>query len=121
MASFTSARDFQLWDYSVSHAQLLVRSASDERDSTSRNVDVVFSGVFYLDTVDLFHGVQIEAASNVEVAEMERRCGVTEDEGHRYFVVRSGNRHNIFGAAFYRVTENSLHPGKTSLDFPRHA
>lgn len=45
---YESSRWFQLWDYSVSLAQLLIRSPRDEADPNSSNEDLVASGVFYM-------------------------------------------------------------------------
>jgi LmbE family N-acetylglucosaminyl deacetylase len=61
---YESERDFKLWDYRVSHAQLLLRSPMSPDRGT--NVDVQFWGVpdsCVLSEADLERGVQMAAAA----------------------------------------------------------
>src|SRR4051794_11561024 len=63
MTLFKSDRPFQLWDYTVSHRQLLLRSPIAPRTSTSprftTNVDLVFWGVESLSIPTWFEGLQV--------------------------------------------------------------
>ena len=39
-------RNFQLWEYHVSHGSLLIRSP--KRGEDTKNIDIVFAGVEYM-------------------------------------------------------------------------
>jgi hypothetical protein len=54
---FTSDRDFQMWRYTVSHGQLLLRSVRTDVHST--RVDVLFKNVSWLDLPSTFTGLTI--------------------------------------------------------------
>ena len=56
--SFTSERDFQLWAYTVSHGQLLVRSTRS--DSVPTRIDVFFKDVRRVDLPTSMRGLQVE-------------------------------------------------------------
>jgi hypothetical protein len=49
-----SKRTFKLWDYNVSHNQLLIRSPKNE--DINSNIDLKFVGVSYLNIPTLFEG-----------------------------------------------------------------
>jgi hypothetical protein len=55
---FQSGRHFQVWRYTVSHAQLLLRSTRD--DSHTTRIDVLFKGVDRVDLPTSFNGLSIE-------------------------------------------------------------
>ena len=48
-------RDFQLWEYKVSHGQLLIRSPKDELHS--KNLDLIFRGVQFISSPRHFRGI----------------------------------------------------------------
>ena len=53
-----SPRTFQVWDYTVSHAQLLLRSVKDS-DHESR-IDVLFVGTRHVNVPTTMEGLRIE-------------------------------------------------------------
>lgn len=55
------SRKFQVWSYSVSHAQLLIRSPKDGQNSTQ--VDVLFKNVSGVLLPTLFDGLTITEAT----------------------------------------------------------
>jgi len=119
MTDFRSQRTFRIWDYSVSHSQLLVRSAHDQSDECTDNVDLIFSGVFYIALADIFRGLAVRSPSEAELDDIEERSGVAEDATHRYYVLTSGGREYVVGAASLRIDTNRVPPWQTVLDFPR--
>ena len=112
---FSSKRTFRLWDLAVSHSQLLLRSPRIDEDPSSRNVDLVFTGVFYLDLVDTLRGLEVENPSSEELVRLEATAGVSAGPGHRFYVLSSAGRRRYVGAASLRVEENELPPMSTSL------
>lgn len=119
MHIIASDRYFCLWDYCVSHSQLLIRSAKSEADKESRNVDIVFSGVFYMDSILQFRGIEVRNASPTEVLRIQSRTRLSADDskGRRYFTILSEGQEFCVGAAHCKVYENNLHPADSSLDF----
>ena len=61
MTRIQSDRDFRLWEYRVSHDQLLLRSPQGE--THWRNLDLIFVGVEYLDLPTLLRGVELRQAT----------------------------------------------------------
>jgi hypothetical protein len=57
-AAFESDRHFQIWKYTVSQAQLLLRSVKDDDHPT--RLDVLFVGVTHLELPTSFDGLRIE-------------------------------------------------------------
>ena len=57
LESFVSDRHFQLWRYTVSHSQLLLRSTRDNDHDT--RVEVLFKGVRRVDLPTSFDGLTV--------------------------------------------------------------
>jgi len=91
-------REFQLWMYSVSHGQLLLRSTKDEKFQTQ--VDVLFKNVSFIQIPVLFAGLVISEVRKEEfqalnlspglLSILERRCFKLEGETWRGLIV-AGN------------------------------
>lgn len=106
-------RRFRVWDYRVSHDQLLIRSPRSEHQT--RNVDVLFAGVEYLELATMFEELEIAAPTNADLARVQaaHRPGVQLDyvrvlvsKGHRYVVVAAG----------MEIEENELDLFESSLE-----
>jgi hypothetical protein len=85
---------FKLWEYRVSHSQLLIRRP--RLSEASRNVDLKFYDVEYVDLPSVFPGLEIAEANQKEIAFASGRLGrpveserviVLESRGERYIVV----------------------------------
>jgi hypothetical protein len=61
-------RDFQIWQYSVSHSMLLLRSAA-EGDLETR-IDVLFAAVELMHLQPLYHRLEINEANDEERVEV---------------------------------------------------
>ena len=84
---FNSKRVFQIWDYSVSHGQLLLRSAKADEHAT--NIDIVFWGVRAINLDAVLKGVALARTDN----------------GYR---IESNDRTQVVTAAGCKVFENSI-------------
>jgi hypothetical protein len=62
-------RAYRLWDYNVSHSQLLVRALADQDHET--NDDLMFAGVAYLRLPETLFDVDVEAASDDELQTLD--------------------------------------------------
>ena len=88
-------REFKIWDYLVSHRQMVIRSLGPEEDSP--NLDLHFRGVEFVRAPTVFRGLSVVPPTGAEVADAEalvapRRCDqsmvwVLESGGHRHLVV----------------------------------
>ncbi len=67
---FRSNRLFRFWEAVVSHDEMLIRGhrlATDEDDGKPANVDIIFSGVKYLNIPTMFKGLEIDDPTDEEV------------------------------------------------------
>ncbi len=109
-----SDRAFQIWTYSVSHGQLLVRSPKSKKYPT--NVDVSFFGVKLIDLSTGFIGLTIEDASPEEITAAQHRLREPSWIG-RVYRLTSESRKFFVAAVDIQVSENSLDFRETELDF----
>ncbi len=66
-------RQFQVWEYTVSHRQLLLRSVQGKVHPTQ--VDVLFKSVTGMNLPATFQGLQVHSADLKEAAEMRLSKG----------------------------------------------
>jgi hypothetical protein len=103
---YQSDREFQLWDYTVSHAQLLLRSPATT--SEPFNVDIVFLGVKELDLPTSLKGLTMTRSEHPTPAGRGPR--------DRYKLTSDGKEYTIVAAAF-RIYKNHLDLKESSLEF----
>jgi hypothetical protein len=103
---YQSDRDFQLWDYTVSHAQLLLRSPATTAEPF--NIDIVFLGVKELDLPTSMRGLTMTGPEPLLDAGRSPR--------DRYRLTSGGKEYAIVAAAF-RIYKNHLDLKESSLEF----
>jgi hypothetical protein len=108
-----SDRRFRVWDYNVSHKQMLLRSPRSLDIET--NVDIVIWGVEYLDLATSLDGVAMVPASVEEIGRAERALGRALDASHVFCLI-SGDRRFLVVAAGFKVLENELDIFDSSLE-----
>ncbi len=123
MSLFSSSRHFRIWDYHISHQRLLIRSPRDQSMPGSENIDLLFQGVSYLDTVPAFNGLELEEINPIadpeEAKVIEAASGQELRHGCSCFLLRSDDRKNIICAAsFFHISINSLSLAESLLDVP---
>jgi hypothetical protein len=109
-----SDRAFQMWAYSVSHSQLLIRSAKSKENP--ENIDVAFFGVTLMDVPSGFIGLTVEDASSDEVENVRGRVRDPAAVRRVYALISQGKRY-LVAAADLRVSKNALGYRETDLDF----
>ena len=102
---FRSDRHFQIWDYNVSHSQMLVRSPASP--GVDDNVDIVFWGVKFVGLPTSLDGVEFSPASPDDRTALERTLGRTCDPATIH-VLSSGGHRFLVEAAGYRILRNDL-------------
>ena len=105
-------RSFKLWDYYVSHSQLLLRS--HKTVTHSKNIDIVFGDVDYVELPTILPGLEIVEASAEEQSRAEQVMGGPV-AAERIFVIASQGRRYLVLAGGMRVSENELALFESSL------
>ena len=106
-------RKFRLWDFKVSHDQLLLRSAKDNQHR--ENIDVAFVGVEYLELPTRLEELKIREGGDAEHRKTEELFGKRIAKG-RVFVIESNDHCYIVVAAAMKVIENELDFFESSLE-----
>jgi hypothetical protein len=96
---------FKLWEYRVSHSQLLIRCP--KVSEASRNVDLKFYNVEYIDLPHAFHDLQIDEANQDEIAFASTRLGKPVDK-ERIVVLKSRERRHMVIAGAFVISESTM-------------
>lgn len=105
-------RTFKLWDYNVSHNQMLLRSPKTSTLPT--NIDIVFVGVEYLELPTKIEGltlVQPDAADRQRVVALGELA-----HGSEIFAIQARDCRHLVVAAAMRIYENDLDIFESSLE-----
>lgn len=94
------SRKFQVWSYSVSHAQLLIRSTKDEQHPTQ--VDVLFKNVSGVLLPTLFDGLTVTEATCPEFEGLRE----TLSKSAKVFRLEGDNWHGALAAGVVVWIEN---------------
>lgn len=109
---YLSDRSFKLWDYNVSHNQLLLRSPQSL--DFDFNIDVVFWGVKYLDIKTHINGITIVPKPISEYNNTLIRINENESDLNVY-MIESHDRCNLIAASGFKVLQNNLDIFDSSL------
>ncbi|AKU94336.1 hypothetical protein AKJ09_01000 [Labilithrix luteola] len=105
----TDDRDFQVWEYQISHGQLLIRSPKAPATGTSperrTNVDLIFLGVEYMSLPRVFRGLTLGQATAEELRLLEATLGNAPAPDDVRMLVSGGKRFAVV-AASVDVLEN---------------
>ena len=108
-----SKRTFKLWDYNVSHNQLLIRSPKNE--DINSNIDLKFVGVSYLNIPTLFEGCSFVEPSPDEIDEityvLKGKFNIDN-----IFVIFTSKKRYIVVAKSCQFSENNLDIFETTLE-----
>ena len=96
---------FRVWEYRVNHKQLLIRSPKGA--DSSKNVDVMFCNVQYMDLPSDLPDLEFAKPLRNEIAFAESRMGKTVGND-LVFVLKSGDQRHIVVAGSAAVAENDM-------------
>jgi hypothetical protein len=82
-------RDFQVWLYTVSHAQLLLRSNRSDAEQT--RVDILFKGVNAVQLPTIMRGLNMSTAPRSKAVEISKTLGVPLSRNDKVFVLRGAD------------------------------
>jgi len=99
-----SDRTFKVWEFQISHGQLLIRSpkapATEASPEQLTNFDLIFLGVDYMAVPRLMSGLKIVPATLREVEELASLLGKTIESSDVRVLVSSGKRFPIVASSF---------------------
>lgn len=113
-------RTFKVWEYQVSHGQLLIRSpkspATDASPERLTNVDLVCLGVEYMAVPRAFRGLEIQSPRSDELRDLEAVLGKPLQENDVRILVSAGRRFPIVAASF-DISENEWDIFESPFEF----
>jgi hypothetical protein len=112
--TFVSDRLFQIWDYNVSHSQMLLRSPVSPGDI--RNIDIIFWGIDYLGIPSKFQGIEVCEATAEEMAAIHSTVGQKYVKPRVYCLSTGGARFFVAAVGF-KILENDLDLFESSLEY----
>jgi hypothetical protein len=112
-------RTFQVWEYWVGHAQLVLRSLGSvlqpSDSSLSRNVDLQFVSVQYLELPTLLSELEIVDPVADECRKVREILG-RDVPAQQVYVLATPDRRYLIVAGNMSVSENNLSPFKSNLE-----
>lgn len=108
-----TGRTFRVWEFRVSHDQLLLRSPRTAQHS--QNLDIIFAGVDYLDLPTKLGEIELThpAADDLRRVHAAYREDVAERDVH---VIVSGGRRFVVVAAGMKIIESDMDIFESSLE-----
>jgi hypothetical protein len=105
MKTTFAGRRFQLWQYRVSHGELLVRSPKDA--AHPRNADLMFAGVEYVDLPRFLPDLEVDEPEDEDLSRAQERLGKPV-ERQTVVVLKSQGRHYVVVAAAVKAVESDM-------------
>ena len=103
MAGFE--RKFQVWEYWISHSQLLLRS--HKTVTHAQNIDIIFIDVKYIELPTFMTDLEVTAPSAEDYMKAEQAMGRPVPAERVFAILANGRRHLIV-AGRMDVFENEL-------------
>ena len=112
---YASSKKFVLYDYVVSHGQLLLR-ADKINEEKGFNTDIIFSGTEYVQLPAFFlNGVSIVQGNSAKRFGYQRIDAGLDKKYHKCFEILGDDGSYYTVASSFQVFENDLAFGQTSL------
>lgn len=110
---FESDRTFRLWQFFVSHNQLLIRSPKSTQHCS--NIDIVFWGVEYIEIPSFLKSVKLTENTTRDIEKAETLIGKSV-EASSVFIVESETGKYLIIAGGFKVLRNNLDLFESSLE-----
>ena len=110
---FKSSRYFTVFDYLVSHGQLLLRS--DKIKGHKENIDIIFYDTTFMQLFTMLHGVTIRLVDKNEIINYNSVKEYFSYDNKNLFEIESKGEKYYIAASFVRVFENQLEFNESSL------
>jgi len=120
---FQSDRTFKVWEFQVSHGQLLIRSpkapASRDKPEQTTNLDIIFLLVDYLAVPKILEGIELVAANQSELNALACLMGKIPSS-NSVCIIESGGRRFPIVAANVTIKENTWDIFESPLEMRSH-
>jgi hypothetical protein len=111
---FKSDKHFTVFDFMVSHGQLLLRASKD--DINVKNIDIVFFGVRYIQLFTSLASVSIRIADESKnLTKYDSVISFLNNDVNYLFEIETKDEKFYVAAAYFKVFENELEFNETSL------
>ena len=110
---FKSERYFTIFDYSVSHGQLMLRA--DKRKGYKENIDVIFFDTTFIQIFTMLHGITIRLIDKNSIINFSTVVKYLSHEENNLCEIESDGEKYYIAASFVKVFENELEFNETSL------
>lgn len=111
---FKSGRYFTVFDFAVSHGQLLLRASKDENNL--KNIDIIFFGVRYIQLFTSLLGISIRLVDkNKSLIDYDSVSSLLNSEENCLFEIETKGDVFYIAASYLKVYENELEFNETSL------
>jgi hypothetical protein len=101
----TKGRHFKLWDYSVSHSNLLIRSP--EAPGIADNVDIICAAVDYVAVHTLLGEIEVREAPPEVIQEVEKKMGKPLAKDSRVWVFEGASGQSVVACAQLQIKKHS--------------
>ena len=112
---FKSDRYFTVFDYLVSHGQLLLRS--DKRKGYEKNIDIVFFDTTFIQLFTMLDGIVVNLITGEDAVDYKSVKKYLSYKESNLFEIESAGEKYYLAASFVKVFENELEFHETSLGF----
>lgn len=120
LTSQRSDRTFQVWEYQVSHGQLLIRSPKTPATGTSpgfqTNIDLVCLGVEYMAVPSVLRGFELSAPTSDEIRYLQVLLGRTIHPDNIKILASDGKRFPVVTSSF-SLSENDWDIFESPFEF----
>jgi len=111
---FKSDRYFTVFDFKVSHGQLLLRSSKD--DDYIKNIDVIFFGTSYIQLFTSAFSICVRILDkNQKLIHYDSVNSFLNFDENYLFEIETSDEQFYIGASYFKVYENDLEFNETSL------
>lgn len=110
---YKSEKYFTVFDYFLSHGQLLIRSSKGEDQKS--NIDIIFFDTTFVQLFTMLHGITIKVIAKSEFNSYDSVQKYLNYDTSNLFEITSNNEKYYIAASFVRVFENELSFNETSL------
>lgn len=111
---FKSDKYFTVFDFIVSHGQLLLRASKNE--DNLKNIDIIFFGTRYIQLFTSLSGLSISLVNkNEEGTNYPSINSFLSADENFLFEIETKNEKYYVGASCFKVYENELEFNETSL------
>ena len=100
-----AGRSFKLWEYRVSHKQLLIRCP--KATNAESNIDVMFFNVQYIDLPTSFPDLQLDLPTRDEAVRLREHVEALA-EGQIVFAIKTNHRRHLVVAGAVKVCTTKM-------------